>query len=178
SAVVSSPLGPSLSVAPAVTGTIEQGAQLTGSNGTWSGAGTIAYGYNWYRCDASGAHCLSIHGATRPTYTEVAADVGHTLGFVVRATDSAGTTTQYADLVGPVAAAGAALASTAQPLVTGTAGPGRTLQVTTGTWSQLPSGLAYQWLRCNPNGHLCVPIAGATATSYVVGAADSGHALL
>src|SRR5581483_3714107 len=106
------------------------------------------------------------------------ADVGHTLGFVVRATDSAGTTTQYADLVGPVAAAGAALASTAQPLVTGTAGPGRTLQVTTGTWSQLPSGLAYQWLRCNPNGHLCVPIAGATATSYVVGAADSGHALL
>ena len=176
--VAAAPDGPSSSVRPTVAGTTEQGARLEGSAGTWTGAGAITYAYNWFRCDTAGAHCLSIHGATKPTYTEVAADVGHTLGFVVRATDSAGTTTQYADLVGPVAAAGAALASTAQPLVTGTAGPGRTLQVTTGTWSQLPSGLAYQWLRCNPNGHLCVPIAGATATSYVVGAADSGHALL
>ena len=177
-AVVSTPLGPSLSVAPAVTGTIEQGAQLTGSNGTWSGAGTIAYAYNWYRCDASGAHCLSIHGATGPTYTEVAADVGHTLGFAVHATDGSGTGAAYAALVGPVAAVRAALVSTAQPAITGTAAAGRTLQVSPGSWSRPPTALGYQWQRCNPNGRVCTPIAGATASTYAVTADDSGHTLL
>jgi hypothetical protein len=36
----------------------------------------VTYAYQWYRCDATGAHCSSIHGATRSSYTEVAKDVG------------------------------------------------------------------------------------------------------
>jgi hypothetical protein len=161
-----------------VAGAVKAGGQLTGSAGTWSGSGTISYAYQWYRCDPTGAHCLSIHGATKPTYTQVAKDVAHTLGLTVKATDAGGTTTAYASLVGPVAAATAALVSTVQPTLSGTPAAGQTLQVTAGTWSQTPTALAYQWQRCNANGRLCASIAGATAATYTVTAPDAGHALL
>jgi hypothetical protein len=161
-----------------VTGAALQRAQLKGAAGTWSGTGAIKYAYQWYRCDAAGAHCKSIHGATKETYTQVAKDVGNTIGLTVRATDSNGTTSAYASLVGPVAAATSAFYSTAQPAISGTPTPGQALQVSPGTWSQPPSAYVYQWQRCNPNGRLCAPIAGATAPSYTVTAADSGHTLL
>jgi hypothetical protein len=138
----------------------------------------VAFAYQWYRCDGSGAHCLSIHGATGLTYTEVAKDVGKTIGFAVHATDGTGTSTLYAGLVGPVAAATSGLAATAQPLVSGTAAPGQVVQVSNGSWSGAPSSFAYQWQRCNANGRLCVPIEGAAAAAYTVQAADAGHALL
>ena len=170
-------VGPKVTVGPGVTGPVQQGRQLVGSVGSWAGSGAIAYGTQWYRCDASGAHCKSIHGATKSTYTLVAADVGQTLGFAVRASDAGGTTAAYASLVGPVAAASAGLVSTGQPLVTGTASVGGTVQVSSGGWTQAPASLGYQWVRCNANGRLCVPIAGATGASYVVTAEDAGHAL-
>ena len=107
-----------------MTGTGQQGKQLTGSTGIWSGSGVIGYGYQWYRCDAAGAHCKSVHGATKPTYTLVAKDVGQTLGFAVHATDATGTATAYASLVGPVAAADATLVPTAQPTIAGVASAG------------------------------------------------------
>src|SRR5204863_9629080 len=115
--------------APIVAGTSGQCSQLTGASGTWTSAGTIDYSFNWFRCDAAGAHCLSIHGATKPTYTQGAKDVGQTLGFAVHASDSAGTSTAYASLVGPVAAANPALASTGQPTIGGTPAVGQTLEV-------------------------------------------------
>jgi len=172
------PAGPAASSAPAVAGTLGQGSQLTGSAGTWSGTGPITYGYNWYRCDAAGAHCLSIHGATKPTYKLAAKDVGHTLGFAVRATDANGTATSYATLVGTVASAGAPLASSAQPAITGSAAAGQVLQVSTGGWTTPPTAVTYQWQRCNANGRVCVAIPAANASSYTVTTADAGHTLL
>jgi hypothetical protein len=170
--------GPTNSSAPTVAGTAQQGSQLSGNPGTWGGSGTIAYTYNWFRCDGAGMHCLSIHGATKATYTQGAKDVGHTIGFAVHAADSAGTATGYAALVGPIAAANAGLVSTSQPAITGTAAPGQPLQVSSGGWNQPPTALVYQWQRCNTNGRLCSPVEGATAGTYAVTAADSGHTLL
>src|SRR5207237_5900606 len=43
---------------------------------------------------------------------------------------------------------------------------------------QSPTAFGYQWQRCNPNGRLCAPIAGATASTYSATADDSGHRLL
>jgi hypothetical protein len=165
--------------APTVAGQPRQGEQLTGTPGGWSGIGALTYVYQWYRCDPAGAHCSSIHGATNATYTQVARDVGKTLGFAVRATNAVGTTSAYASLVGPVAPATASTVSMVQPTITGTPEPGHLLQVAHGTWSSTPSSLLYQWQRCNPNGRLCTPIAGATGSTYTVDApADSGHALV
>src|SRR3954470_16958016 len=120
--------GPAAVSRPAVSGALQSGQRLTASPGTWTGAGAITYGYQWYRCDPNGAHCLSIHGATRATYVQVARDVGRTLALTVSATDSTGTTAGYAPLAGLVAAR-AAPAAKAQPTLTGDAIVGRTLQV-------------------------------------------------
>ena len=169
--------GPSSHAPPTAAGTSQQGKQLTGSTGHWSGSGTITYGYQWYRCDAAGAHCTSVRGATRPTYTLVAKDVGQTLGFAVHATDATGTATAYASLIGPVAGADVTLVSTAQPTIAGLAREGQTLQVSDGAWNRKPDSVTYTWQRCNPNGRLCSPIAGATAATYAVTPADAGHAL-
>jgi hypothetical protein len=170
--------GPSSTAPPAVSGPAQEGKQLVGTTGTWSGTGTINYAFQWYRCDSSGAHCKSIHGATKSTYEEVAKDVGQTLAFAVHAGDSVGTTTLYTGIVGPVAAASSVLVATAQPTATGTAQQGQTLQAGGGSWSATPTALGYQWLRCNPNGRLCAPIPNATAATYVPTADDAGHALV
>jgi hypothetical protein len=172
------PAGPTLVEPPTVVGTAKQGARLTGSTGTWTGSGAIAYAFQWYRCDAKGAHCKSIHGATKSTYVQVAKDVRKTIGFAVRATDAVGTTTAYPGLVGPVPAVWAPLVATAQPSIVGTPQQGQTLQVTGGSWTPAPTAAAYQWQRCNPNGRLCAPIPGATASMYTVTAEDAGHAVL
>src|SRR5439155_1602488 len=159
--------------APAISGAAAAGQTLQVSSGSWSQPPS-ALGYQWQRCNPNGRLCTPIAGATKPTYTQGAKDVGHTLGFAVHATDSAGTSTAYAALLGPVAAANAPLASTAQPAIAGTAAPGQALQASGGSWSQPPSALGYQWQRCNANGRLCAPIDGATASTYTAAAADTG----
>ncbi len=177
--VVRAAPGPVASARPAVTGALQQGSKLTATAGTWAGSGTITYAYQWYRCDPNGAHCSSVHGATKGTYTLAAADVGKTIGLTVRATDSTGTTPAYASLAGLVAAKASTLAATAQPTLSGTAAAGQALTVVPGTWSgAAPTAFTYTWLRCNANGRLCTPIAAATAASYTLTADDSGHTIV
>jgi hypothetical protein len=170
--------GPIVSTPPAVTGTLQQGKQLTGVPGTWTSGGAITYAYQWYRCDQNGAHCSSVHGATKATYTLVAKDVGHTVGLTVRATDSTGTAPAYASLVGLVAPTGAPLVASTQPAVTGTPAIGSTLTVGTVTWTGTPTGTTYAWLRCNANGRLCTPIPSETTATYEPTSTDAGHVLV
>jgi hypothetical protein len=68
-------------------------------------------------------------------------------------------------------------ANTAPPAVTGVALVGQTLSATQGAWTQLPSGYAYQWLRCGANGTGCQAVSGATSSTYEAGAADGGNTL-
>jgi hypothetical protein len=177
--VVRTAPGPVPSGRPTVAGKLQQGGRLTATAGTWGGSGTITYAYQWYRCDANGAHCNSVHGATKGTYTLVAADVDRTIGLTVHATDSTGTTAAYASLAGVIAAKTATLAATAQPTLAGTAAAGQALTIAPGTWSGTPpTAFTYAWLRCNANGRLCVPIAGASAASYTLTADDSSHTIV
>jgi hypothetical protein len=170
--------GPTNSAAPTISGTPAQGAKLTSTAGTWVGSGTITYHYQWYRCDTSGAHCSSIHGATGATYTLVGADVAKTIALTVAGTDAKGTTSAYASLLGPVAQAESTLLATEQPTITGTARAGQVLTATTGTWSGSPSSYNYAWQRCNANGRICAPIANATSATYTATSADAGHKVL
>jgi len=170
--------GPTNSAAPTISGTPAQGAKLTSTAGTWVGSGTITYHYQWYRCDTSGAHCSSIHGATGATYTLVGSDVAKTIALTVAATDSKGTTSAYASLLGPVGQAEATLLATDQPTITGTGKAGQVLTATTGTWSGSPTSYNYAWQRCNANGRICAPIANATSATYTATSSDTGHKLL
>jgi hypothetical protein len=74
---------PSLSVAV--------GQQVTGSTGAWRGH-PWRFGYQWSRCDASGAGCSAISGATAATYTTQRADAGGTVKVTVTASNSQGGT--------------------------------------------------------------------------------------
>jgi hypothetical protein len=170
--------GPVVSAAPTVIGTAAAGKRLTGLSGTWGGFGRLTYRFQWYRCNAAGAACLSIHGATSPTFPLGDRDVGKTLGLTVTATDSTGTASAFASLVGPIAPRRPLLESTAQPVVTGPPIQGKTVQVTTGTWSPVPAKLAYRWVRCNPHGRACATIPNASSGSYTVSSSDLGHALV
>jgi hypothetical protein len=170
--------GPTHGAGPAVAGLAEQGARLSGSAGVWAGIGSLAYRYQWSRCDAAGAHCSAIRGATKTTYRTVAADIGKTLAFTVRATDTTGTSDAYSNLLGPIAPKGSSIASSAPPGLTGSPSPGSQLTVDAGSWRPRPGALAYEWRRCNANGRICAPIEGAAGATYGVTAADVGHAIV
>ena len=90
---------------PAVGGAGTQGKALTADPGTWQGSGPVSYTYQWQRCDAKGANCHDIPGATDDTYVPAAADVGHTLRAVITATTDAGATTTASAPTAPVVAA-------------------------------------------------------------------------
>lgn len=163
---------------PAVTGTLQQGSRLTVNPGSWTAGGPISFAFQWSRCDAAGAHCSSIHGATRATYTQVRADVGRTLAVTVAARTSGGTAVAYAPLAGLVTAATARFAATAQPALAGDAFVGSSLSVSAVRWTTIAPIATFRWLRCNQNGRLCSPVPGARGVSYTLTTADAGHALV
>jgi hypothetical protein len=89
---IATELKPVIVTPPSVTGTAQQGQTLTATPGTWSAADATV-GYQWQRCDAAGANCAAVPGATTSTYAVTAADVGTTLRAVVTATTRFGTAT-------------------------------------------------------------------------------------
>jgi hypothetical protein len=166
--------GPVATVPPAVTGTAQGGQRLSVATGTWTGSGAVTFAYQWYRCDAQVSHCSSIHGATAAGYRLGTKDVGATVALTLKATDAVATVPVFLPAVGPIAASSAVAVSTGQPKVSGTT----TLTVDNGAWKTAPAAFTYAWLRCNANGRLCVPIAGATKPTYVPAADDEGHSLV
>jgi len=71
-----------------------EGTKVTTSNGKWSGSPT-AFSYKWQRCNAAGAECAYIEGATLSTYTPTATDVGKTLVSRVTAYNEEGNTSVF-----------------------------------------------------------------------------------
>lgn len=89
-----------------------------------------------------------------------------------------------ASAVGAIASTGnaataAAPAASGEPQLTGDVIVGSTLTASNGTWSNNPASFAYQWVRCPVSGGAsdgsdCAAVAGATASSYTLTAADGG----
>ena len=86
---ITTTLAPSLTTAPTVTGTAQQGQTLTAVAGTWT-ADDAVLTYQWQHCDAAGANCADIAGATTTSYAVVPTDVGSTLRVVETATNRFG----------------------------------------------------------------------------------------
>jgi hypothetical protein len=82
-------LVPIMISAPTITGAAQQGQTLTASSGNW-GDEPDSYAYQWQQCDATGANCVDVAGATAATYAVTAADVGFTLRVNVTATNRFG----------------------------------------------------------------------------------------
>jgi hypothetical protein len=74
---------------PTITGSAVAGQAVTLDEGSWTGAPS-SFTYAWSDCDATGASCTPIAGATGKTYTVGSADVGFTLRVTVTGTNSVG----------------------------------------------------------------------------------------
>jgi hypothetical protein len=85
-------LVPTLLLPPAITGTAQVGLTLTSTTGNWTNSPT-SFAYQWARCDAAGANCAPIVGATSSAYTLTAAEVGATVRVSVTASNRLGPST-------------------------------------------------------------------------------------
>jgi chitodextrinase len=75
---------------PIVSGTASVGSSLSTGDGLWTGIAPISLAYQWESCDATGAGCSPIGGATSATYRPVGPDQGHALRAVVTASNGGG----------------------------------------------------------------------------------------
>jgi hypothetical protein len=144
------------------------------SQGTWTGAATLTFRYQWRRCNATTTTtCADISGATTTSYTPVNADIGSRLRVVVTVTNSFGSATATSEPSSVVA--GLSPANSFPPSITGDSETGAVLTSSNGTWSgSAPITYTYEWRRCNSSGASCAAIPGATAQSYIVQTADAG----
>jgi hypothetical protein len=172
----SNPPPPVNTVLPVISGTTTSGQTLTATNGTWNNSPT-SFARVWQRCNSTGASCTPISGATAQSYTLVPADVGSTIRVNVTATNatgSAGATSAQTAVIAPV---GSVPVNTALPTITGTVQVGSVLSVSNGTWTNAPTTYTRSWQRCDGAGANCVAIAGATAATYTLVAADAAKTI-
>jgi hypothetical protein len=160
---------------PTVSGSPSVGQTLTATTGNWAGSATASYSFQWERCDPNGRRCGNIPGATRNRYVVAPADVGSRLRVVVQASNATGPSAPAASaLTGVVAGRPQNLAG---PTISGASTMGQTLTANPGSWAGRTAGYSYQWQRCDQAGRACRNIPGATASRYVVTAADVGFRL-
>ena len=88
-----------------------------------------------------------------------------------------GTPAANAEITITVPAAPPPPVTSTPPTILGTATEGQTLTESHGSWSNGPTGYSYAWQRCNSVGNSCQAIAGATAQTYKITAADVGRTL-
>ena len=172
-------LAPLNTLAPSISGDPYQQAVLTASPGNWTPGAPNAptFAYQWLRCDAAGAACTPISGATGTTYSPTAADLGSTIRIRITATNADGAVVAQSAAT-PVITTPPAPTNTAPPVITGAGGiigVGTLLTSTNGAWANSPTGFAYQWLLCDADGNACAPIAGETTNTYTPVAGDMGH---
>jgi GH25 family lysozyme M1 (1,4-beta-N-acetylmuramidase) len=172
---------PLLSTPPTVVGQPSAGQLLAAVPGTWEGGKPLQFSYQWRRCDAAGANCAAITGATAQSYKPVSTDVGHALTVVTTATSTAGSATAESVPTAPVSPAGTPAAgqptNLALPQIIGTAQAGQGLTSSSGTWTGSPKQFAYRWRRCNASGAACVAIKHATQSHYTLTPDDIGSTL-
>lgn len=95
---------PSNIVAPAITGTLEEGETLTVSNGTWIGYPSPTFTRKWQISANGTSGWADIVGATNATYVLQSGDATKFVRAVVTATNSEGATPVNSNVVGPIVA--------------------------------------------------------------------------
>lgn len=149
-------VAPAAIAAPNGTGV---GSTLTSTPPRWSQP-DVAMTYQWLRAGRA------IRGATSDTYVLTVDDVQAAITLQVTGR-KAGFTDAVSVSNALTGTAGSALTTTVAPIITGTAKPGESLAVSSGTWSVARPRVSYQWLR---NGS---PIAGATSNRYKLVPSDA-----
>ena len=153
---------------PTITGNLNVGQVLTAVTGTWSPAPT-SFTYQWRRDGGN------IGSATASTYTLSASDLGKQMSVVLTPVKAGYASTTQTSASSAVVAATMFTAAPV-PTITGTVKVGSTLTGVPGTWNPVVSSSDFGWawsISGSATGTYA-PIAGATASTYVLQAADSG----
>jgi hypothetical protein len=117
---------------PAVQGTARTGSTLTASTGTWSGFGSISYGYQWQSCPVGGV-CTDIAGATGSSFVPTAATIGKLVRVRVTATNAGGSTVAPSAPTAAIVDGGSVALSITQTIATGQTLQGRIVWAATVT---------------------------------------------
>ena len=146
-------------VKPTITGTVQVGFTVTAEAGDWTPS-SIDLAYQWLR---DGEPIL---GAVKPEYDVTSDDFEHVLSVTVTGSrENYETVSLTSAETAPVE--GAAL-TPFKPSISGKGTVGATLTAHAPAWGPVPVALSYQWLSDGED------IAGATALTYKVAAADAG----
>jgi len=148
-----------------IDGTATQGQQLTASNTLADADGLGSISYQW---KAGGS---DISGATGSTYTLTEAEVGKSVTVVASYTDGH-STAEHVSSLATAAVMNVNDAPTGSVTITGTATQGQTLTAISTLADEDGLGtISYQWTADEVN------IAGATGTTLLLGAAQTGKAI-
>jgi uncharacterized delta-60 repeat protein len=158
---------------PSISGTAVAGDTLSAIPGDWANSAGPS-SYQWLTCDAAGANCANLSGATTNQYVLGPADIGRYIAVRETATNADGPSTAQS-AVTPVVSG--TLINSRLPAISGTAILSQTLTAIAGGWSTMNVTHTFQWRRCDVSGSNCLDIAGASSESYVLLAADVGHTI-
>lgn len=154
---------PTVTTAPAISGTPRSGSTLTTTFGVWTQS-PDGYAFQW---KAAGTN---ISGATSRTYDLTDAEVGKTITVTVTASNSFGSASSTSAATAAVTPKPVTEkpANTVVPGISGNTLVGSTLMTSTGTWANSPASYTYQWFK---NG---TALSGATANIFALLAEDYG----
>ena len=158
---------PICTATPVVSGTLRIGVAQSVTTGTWTTA--TNYAYQWQKT-SDGIAWTNIGSATSSTYTPTFDVANLNIRVVVSAGNATDTVTVTSNSVSNFLPPQA----TAVPTISGTATSGQTLTTSAGTWPSTSSGYNYQWQRSS-DGVTWTNISAATASTYVLAAADVGY---
>jgi len=130
---------PQNSVAPSISGTVMTGQLVTCNPGTWTLS--PSFSYVWLRTGTA------ISGETASTHTIAQADEGAALQCRVATVATATMQSGAATSAPMVPYAVPAPVNSVAPAISGTLTTGSTLTCSSGSWSPMPNGYAYAWLR-------------------------------
>ena len=151
------------------------GEEVTAANGTWIGAPTLSYSYQWQYCSAFTSSCSDIFGETGQSYTPTSLYKDWRLRVWVTATNSNGSVSEVSDRSDPVG--DGPPTNLSPPTLLGDPVVGGSVEVDSGSWSGA-SIFDVAWQRCDAEGEECEPIpTSAESWTYVPTTADLGHTL-
>lgn len=155
--VLPTPVAPTNTLAPEISGTPNVGQVLSTTDGSWTGVPTPSLTYQWQIFTTS---WIDITDATSNVYTPTT-EGDHRCA--VTATNDAGSAVAYSNSLNIVMPEGGPTNSVA-PMISGNAYSGSTIYVFDGIWVDNPT-LTRQWVRMN--GGVWEDLTGETGTSYI-----------
>lgn len=167
---------PAVLVAPAITGSVLVGTTLSLSSGTWSGATSPVYSYQWQKCTTTDvATCVNIPNATSTGFAVTSAEVGFYLrgGVSIAANTFNLAASTFSGLTSQISSEPITLTL---PSISGLIAVDEVLTADRGLVAAFPlPTYTQQWQACTATDiTTCAPIDGATALTYTVKESDVG----